>query len=419
MASSPAASATGFERRAWLAALCCLLVGACGVPNPAREEGELARASSAGFDPPAAAGAFAPNLATVEGDLAATWLEPTVLPDGADGHRLRFARLDGEVWSEPVSIAEGGDFFANWADFPELVEAGDGALYAHWLAKTAPDTYAYSVFLARSGDGGATWEPYGKLNSDDTPTEHGFVSLLAEEKGARAVWLDGRAMVEGGPMALRTARVDERERTEKVLDPRVCECCGTDAVVSSDGPVIVYRDRSEAEVRDVLSVRRAGPGWSPPAPVHADGWRIEGCPVNGPALDAAGAVVATAWFTAGSGTGRVQVAFSDDSGATFGEPIVLETTSDDAVVLGRVDIALTDDGTARVSWVTQVGERAAIRLRSVSRDGVMGDERLIAETSPARASGFPILQFVDQRLFSAWVEIGEGRLASRVRIDRL
>ncbi len=405
-----------------LAVLCCVAISSCK-PGAGEVERQTLAAEAdrapALLDPPAAVGAFAANLATVGGRLAATWLEPAALASGAGGHRLRFAALGPEGWSEAISIAEGGDFFANWADFPELVEAGDGTLYAHWLAKTAAHTYAYSVFLARSIDRGRTWEAMGKLNSDDTPTEHGFVALVPEGKGARAFWLDGREMLDDRPMALRSARVGEANRVEEIVDARVCECCGTDAAVTDEGPIVVYRDRSELEVRDVFAVRSLVSGWTEPAPVHADEWRIEGCPVNGPAIDARGDEVAVAWFTASNGEPKVLVAFSDDSGASFQEPVVVDAAVEGSLVLGRVDVVLEADGSARVSWVAQTGDHAEIRLQRVGAGGSSAPRRVVAQTSPARASGFPILEAVGDVLYLAWVEVGEDRAASRVHVRAL
>ena len=68
--------------------------------------------------------------------------------------------------------------------------------------------------------------------------------------------------------------------------------------MTAEGPVVVYRDRSEAEkeIRDISIVRLKGKKWSAPRPVFQDGWRLNGCPVNGPAVAAAGRRVAVAWF---------------------------------------------------------------------------------------------------------------------------
>jgi len=66
-------------------------------------------------------------------------------------------------------------------------------------------------------------------------------------------------------------------------------------------------------------VRRHVDGaWANPVATGAEGWEIEGCPVNGPAIAAAGDRVAVAWFTAAGDTPRVRFASSTDGAASFG-----------------------------------------------------------------------------------------------------
>lgn len=387
-------------------------------------------------DPPAAPGSLAPHLAVAAGKLAATWIEPFREPASSSerrlarkGHRLRFSLLSAGGWSDPVTIAEGTNFFANWADVPAVIEGSSGALYAHWLAKTAEDTYAYSIFLALSTDGGASWAPIGKLNSDATPTEHGFVSFVTEESGVRAFWLDGRAMVDGAPMTLRTATVGGVARgaggtesrgtvsAEEVLDVRVCECCPTAAALTARGPVVAYRDRGESEVRDIGIVRRRGSKWTAPASVAEDGWRINGCPVNGPKLAAEGDRVAVAWFTAVGDLPRVQVAFSDDAAATFDQRHVIDAGE----VLGRVGLAMDGAGGVWVTWMASLAEDAIaeIRLQRVLPDGPSGPSQEIARIHAGRTSGVPVLERLGERLYLSWVDVGATPQASRIRISEL
>jgi len=240
---------------------------------------------------PAAAGSMAPNLSVSGEQVLLSWLEPE-----AGDHLVRFSRLDrGFLWSPAATVARGSDLFVNWADFPSVEMAPGGFLLAHWLQKSGPGTYAYDVRLARSDDGGTTWLALGTAHDDGTPTEHGFVSLLPEGEGIRAFWLDGRDMTPeaaphseghggGGSMTLRTAVIGEGIGESEVLDQRTCECCQTAAAMTSAGPVVVYRDRTEEEVRDISIVRRDGGGWTRPEPVYEDGWVVPGCPVNGPAI---------------------------------------------------------------------------------------------------------------------------------------
>jgi len=384
-------------------ALAVLLLAACAAEPPPEAE-DRSRPESVSLrmlDPPSGPGALAPNLSAHTGGIALTWLEPL-----KSGYALRLANLEGEAWSSAKTVATGDGFFANWADLPQAVGSIDGTLFAHWLAKLGEDTYAYGVQLARSRDGGATWEELGLLHDDASPTEHGFVSYAAlPEGGVQAFWLDGRAMPAGGGMHLRTTRfAGDGPGASALLDDRVCECCATDAALAAGGPVVVYRDRSESEIRDIAVVRATQDGWSEPTLLHDDGWQIHGCPVNGPAIAADGDHIAVAWFTAAKGQAKVQVVHSADGGATFGAPILV----DDAQPLGRVDVAMAQDGRAVVSWLGSAEKGAEIRWRPISADGVAGPVRMVSTTSASRSAGVPRMIRRGDELLFVWVEDEES-----------
>ncbi|HEX2252873.1 MAG TPA: hypothetical protein VHQ65_06380 [Thermoanaerobaculia bacterium] len=365
-------------------------------------------------DPPAAPGALAPSLAASADGVWLSWLESE---GEGDGHRLQAARWDGEAWGAPVTIARGERFFANWADTPSLAEDGAGHLLAHWLERTGDAPYAYGVRIARSTDGGITWNDLGFLHDDASPTEHGFVTLVPAGRGGgfEAVWLDGRQTAAGGAMTLRTAVLPaggEGPLGATVLDERVCDCCQTDAARTAGGLLVVYRDRSQDEVRDIAAARRTGSGWQAPQPVARDGWTIAGCPVNGPAVAAAGDRAAVAWFTAADDRPRVQVAFSDDGGAAFAPPLPVDADAP----LGRVDAALAADGSAVVSWLAAGGE---VRVQRFTPQGAAGEAVPVGTTTVARASGFPRLLLREGRLHVAWVEAGRGEAPGRLRFTAL
>jgi hypothetical protein len=363
------------------------------------------------IDSPAAPVSFAPNLVVAEGVPILSWLEETGDSSAAPGHRLLVSRFELGEWSVPVTVAEGSDLFANWADIPAVAVASDGTTYAHWLAKTAADTYAYSIYLARSEDGGASWFPMGTLNDDATETEHGFVSFVTQDDGVRAFWLDGRQIAEGGPMNVRTAMVNREVGISEVLDDRVCECCATDAAMTSEGPVVVMRDRSREEVRDIGIVRQQGDAWTATERIAVDGWRIEGCPVNGPAVAAAGMRVGVAWYTAAGGGPKVLITISEDAGGSFGPPRVI----DGGRPLGRVDLVEDGSGGFLATWLEGADQLAEIRLGRFGNNGEAREPIVVARTSPSRASGFPRLARVGGELYLAWVDI-RGKGASQVRI---
>lgn len=344
-----------------------------------------------------------------------TWLEPVDAVRSA--HRLRVAKLAGGTWSAPTTIAEGPTIVANWADVPSVARQDNGTLVAHWAEKSAAaDSHGYAVVLARSTDGGATWRRLGFAHRDATDTEHGFVSLIPDGDAILAFWLDGRATANGeGATALRSARIGETIGDDRVIDDRVCDCCSTSAVATSDGPVVAYRDRTADELRDPWVLKRVAGTWSEPRPVHADGWRIIGCPVNGPALAAAGREVAVAWYTSAEQKPRVRIAFSSDAGGTFEQPIEVDAPHAARSPIGRVYVVLDRPGEALVSWMAFERDGARLLVRRVARDRRRGPVLQIASVAAAPESGFPRMAHIGGDVVFAWTDTR----SDTVRVSRL
>lgn len=424
-----------------------LLLAACGEPTSvASPPGERAVGPTpvlepVALDPPSAPGALAPEVHRgADGTVRLTWLERR--GDG-NGHVLKLSRLIGEGWEPPVEVVSGDDFFANWADRPGLVEAPGGGLFVHRLARLGEGSYAYGIELLGAPDDlpkDQAFATLGWLHEDRTPTEHGFVSYVAAEDGSvRAFWLDGRGLGLSnddaggghggahGTMQLRTAVLEADGAVppaSEILDDRVCECCATDAVMTSAGPLVAYRDRSEDEIRDIYTVRATADGWSAPSRVAEDGWRITGCPVNGPAAAAAGEDVVVTWFTGADERPRVRAAFSGDAGTTWGE--AFEVDADGA--LGRLDVVLDADGSALVSLLAQREDGGKgggeIRLWRVTAGGLVEAAAAPITTSTGRASGVPRLVRLEDDLeddlgdnyLLVWVETGEPAQLRAVRL---
>ena len=357
---------------------------------------------------PAGLGSAQPQLTVSPRGVLLSWIERA-----GDVSSLKFAERTKDGWSAVRTVSTGRDWFVNWADVPSVLRLGDGSLYGHWLQKSGADTYAYDVRLARSTDDGRTWGASFAPHADGTKTEHGFASLyqMPGSGGLGVIWLDGRAMKSGhggehggGDMSVRSATFDKAgtKLTEGQVDLRVCECCPTTAAVTAEGPIVAYRDRSDTEIRDIYVSRFVAGKWSDPAPVHRDNWQIAACPVNGPALSADGKAVALAWFTAKGDEGHTFIAFSSDSGRTFGKPIRL----DDSSALGRVDAALLSDGSAMATWIEFADGKAQFRMRRVTPNGERGQATTVAGLSANRASGYPRMARFGDELIFAWTESG-------------
>lgn len=373
----------------------------------------LAQASAAAtvtpWPLPAGAPSSQPSLAAQGEALHLSWIEPA-----GEDHRLRHAREAGAGFEAATDIARGRGWFVNWADFPGLAVLADGSLAAHLLVKRSDAPYAYDVQLLRSADGAAWSEPV-LVHDDGTATEHGFVSMWPEGgSGLGIAWLDGRATGGGGhddhghgggAMTVRAAHFDARgKRRETLIDEITCDCCQTDAAVGARGPVLVYRDRTTEEVRDIALVRWRDGAWTAPRLVHADGWRMPACPVNGPAVAASGDEIVVAWYTAAEGEPQVRLARSADDGVHFGEPVIVARGS---TVQGRVDVQ-RDAGGVVLTWIDEDAAAQTLRLARFAPDLSKELERVdVATLARGRATGFPRLALRDGAAHVVWTDVVE------------
>lgn len=342
-----------------------------------------------------------------------SWIETS-----ADKTILKFSSLQNNQWSEPMIIATGNTWFVNWADYPMIATNGK-QFVAHFLDKSGEGTYAYDVKLTTSGDSGNKWTEPQVLHDDGKKVEHGFVTLLPYGENFFVTWLDGRnTEIEGmkemkgmdhhdghhGAMSLRAAVIDAKGNKIKEweLDNKTCDCCQTSAAITTNGPVVVYRDRSDKEIRDMSIVRFIDGQWLEPQTIHNDNWKIAGCPVNGPRVAWENNNLAVAWFSAATDTSQVNVIFSTDGGATFGRPIRV----DEGTAIGRVDIVMIDDKSVMVSWM----EGTIIKVAKVHSDGVKEPSIIIASSSESRSSGFPQMTKSGNQLIFAWRDDNEKNI---------
>ncbi len=388
--------------------LSALVIAACGTPPaddtpiPPPEQLPLTDSTTSGE----------PNLAAgIGSDAVASWLDYE-----NDEYVLRYSTLMDGQWSAARDVARGAGWFANWADLPSVVPITADTWAAHWLV-LQPDSFgAYDIYTAVSGDAGATWTEPALLNLDGTEAEHGFLKFFPWDDEIGVFWLDGRNyLLEELPASapelrggsLRYARLgSDGEVTERgAVDELVCECCAPDAALTGDGGLLVsYRDRTEAEIRDIVVRRFDGERWQDPVVLGPDNWRIEGCPINGASMDAAGEDVVVAWFTGAGDVPRVRLARSADSGASFGAAINVDTDGS----FGQVDVALTDAGAAVVSWWRR-GETdgTALVARSVAADGALGPIVTVAESEYSQPLDVPKMVRAGDGLVFVWTNLIE------------
>lgn len=207
-------------------------------------------------------------------------------------------------------------------------------------------------------------------------------------------------------MSIRAAEIDVDGSVleDVILDGKTCSCCQTTAAMTTNGPIVLYRDRTDKEIRDIAITRLVDGKWTTPKFIHDDGWMINGCPVNGPKVDAEGNDVAVAWFTAANDKAKVMVTFSENAGADFLNPILISNLG----ALGRVDIVLTDQENAIVSWMETADDTTYLKAMKVNKFGNKFEPVLISEMDMSRSSGFPQMELFGNKLLFAWTNVGDG-----------
>jgi hypothetical protein len=172
--------------------------------------------------------------------------------------------------------------------------------------------------------------------------------------------------------------------------------------------VVVYRNRTASEVRDIYRVvyDLEQERWGEPAALSTEEWNIAGCPVNGPQLAAFGQTVIATWFSAADNRPRSYIAVSQDSGLTFDTA----QTLDDGASMGRVGIVVNRDGVALLTWIAATDGRAMVYGRMWQASG-LGDTFEIGVIDASRGSGFPRPAAAGGNFLLAWTELEEGTQA--------
>lgn len=363
---------------------------------------------------PAAPNSQGSSLTTgPDGTVYLTWSEPASAE--SDARSLRLAKLNAgtDQWTAPQTIVTTPLLMENWADFASLCVGTDGALTAQWFQKRDADARAYEGWYARSEDGGTTWRT-------PAPLGHEFVALAPLSQGrVLAVWLETtRARTApagasaGAPkhdasaprptrdpsapyapsmkLMARLLGTDGAHLGEWTVDPDVCTCCqNTVTVLPGDRIFVGYRGHTRMEIRDNHYVIFDGPtaSWSSPQTLKDDQWKIPACPVNGPAADAFGSLLAVSWFTVAENQPRVQARLSRDAGRTLEPPLAIDLGRP----LGRLETLALADSSAVFVWMEMghTDTAAGIYARRWTADRQLSTGALIAESTQSRASGFP------------------------------
>ena len=359
-----------------------------------------------------------PSLVSGEGSLSLSWISSN---DGKKSS-LNFSQFKEGKWVNTQTMATGSNWFVNWADFPAHA-INENLILSSYLKKSDSGTYTYDVILSLQKLSGEKVKEDFLLNTDGVKAEHGFVSIIPNHnQGFFITWLDGRNTVEKDldgyhkPMTIRFAEITNKGDIidESELDSATCDCCQTSIAVTNKGPVVVYRDRSDKEVRDIYIARKINGIWGVPTPIHNDGWEINGCPVNGPKVASNSNNLAVSWFTVSNEKPTVNLSFSKSNGASFGAPIKIN--DDDPI--GRVDVAFLNPQEVLVSYIEGDDVGTYLRIKRVSIDGKVSAAITISKIDGGRSTGVPQLEILDNEAFIVWTVFeGEKNQLKTVKLS--
>jgi hypothetical protein len=363
-----------------------------------------------------------PSLVSSKGSLSLSWISS----DEEKNASLNFSQFKEGKWTPPQAVATGSDWFINWADFPTHAINGD-LILSSYLQKSDSGTYTYDVVLSLQKLNGEKIKEDFVLHTDGTKAEHGFVSITSNDnKGFYVSWLDGRNTIEKEvdgqhkPMTIRFAEVTNSGEVikEKELDSATCDCCQTSIAATNTGPVVVYRDRSEKEVRDIYFTRRIKGVWETPSPVHNDGWVINGCPVNGPKVASHSNNLAVAWFTVSNQRPIVNLSFSKADGNSFESPLKIN----DLDATGRVDVLFLNEKEVLISYMEGDDNETFLRIKKVSIDGKISAPITISKIDGGRSTGVPQLEKFNDEIVIVWTVFENERnqlKAAKLRLASL
>jgi hypothetical protein len=248
---------------------------------------------------------------------------------------------------------------------------------------------------ASSSDGGRSFTKASTIAGEREPGIRGWQSIAIGHDGAvHVLWLDGRhaeprpagaphrhsGAKPAGSAPRATPRQDVFHASWKGSGPRfenavadnVCFCCKTAIVTAGERIFAAFRHIYPGSLRDIAVARSIDNGvtFGTPIRLSEDGWKIEACPDDGPAMAAdthGGVHVAWPAMVAGDTPRKGMFYASLPEGAAADQPFTarLRLDAGDGHA-AHPQIASDDHGNTAVVWDEHLGDRRRIVLRRVS-----------------------------------------------------
>ncbi len=240
---------------------------------------------------------------------------------------------EGDLFPHPFKVnSVPGEVSAHGENAPQLRIGPGTELLAAWEGRG-------DIRFARCVDFGRSFLPAVTVN-DDGPD--GYQSFFAMETGPEGslylAWIDFRdsKTEPPGTASIYLARSGDQGATfakNVKVSGGVCPCCRPAIAVEKSGVVhVAWRHVIDGSVRDVVVASSSDQGktWSAPVRVAKDDWRLEGCPHSGPTMAALPAGLFIAWYTGAKDKASLQLSRSTDGAKSFGAAVPVESTLTDS-----------------------------------------------------------------------------------------
>jgi hypothetical protein len=341
---------------------------------------------------------------------------------------LAVSRDRGRTFSPPVrvnSIEGGARISGEIAPRVALMARSgvpDPLIAVTWNAKDSSS----QIRTARSRDGGRTFVDETNLQTTGTIGDRGWQASTFDSRGRlHTIWLDHRAMAAPKAAGDRSEHKGEHDGLamaqksglyyaadgvpERELFKGVCYCCKTAMAAGPKGEIYAaWRHVFPGNMRDMgfTMSRDGGRTFTPLIRVNQDGWSIQGCPDDGPAMavDAKG-TVHLAWPTVQDEQGVILYATSRNGGA-FTTPVRVPTLG--APKPSHPQVAIDRTGRVFVAW-DEV--RAGVRRAAIAAIGTAAPPEILGDSTT-----YPVMAATDAGLVAVWTSGPPARSQIGVRV---
>jgi hypothetical protein len=323
---------------------------------------------------------------------------------------------DGGAFGRPRQVNDRpGDALAGGEQAPRVLLSAGGRTAGPAMAVVWPSHLGGSAIrLARSANRALEFAPAESVSAPGAPGHRGWPAAAADPAGnAHVVWLDhgngswltarstsltaGRSttLTAGRSTSQTTGKSPSREST--LVAEGVCYCCKTAVAAGPRNTVYAaWRHVYPGNIRDI-AVARSGDGgatFDTPSRVSEDGWTINGCPDDGPALALdSGGTLHIVWPTVVDGARKAIFYATSRDGRTF-------TARREVPGLGRdapahPQIAASRDGRIAIVW----DEKRDVALVEVRKGGF--SKPVVLDDVETNAT-YPVATYASDGLVVAW-----------------